>query len=61
MEFLLPRGNVPELISRAKVLVLPSAFEGLPLVRLEARVPGLSAVTIRISGNVEALGRITRG
>ncbi|QQO45271.1 MULTISPECIES: glycosyltransferase [unclassified Paracoccus (in: a-proteobacteria)] len=56
VDFLGRRDDVPELMSRADVLALPSAFEGLPLVLLEAMALGLPAVATRIGGSVEALG-----
>lgn len=56
VDFLGRRDDVPELMARADVLALPSAFEGLPLVLLEAMALGLPAVATRIGGSVEALG-----
>lgn len=54
--FLGQRDDVPALMARADVLALPSAFEGLPLVVLEAMAAGLPVVASAIGGTIEALG-----
>ncbi|WP_220432150.1 glycosyltransferase [Falsirhodobacter xinxiangensis] len=55
-ELLGHRDDIPALMAGADVLVLPSAFEGLPLVVLEAMALGCPVVATRIGGVVEALG-----
>ena len=50
-----------DLYAWADLLVLPSDFEGLPLVVLEAMAARLPVVATRIGGVVEALGEGTSG
>ncbi|WP_374945011.1 glycosyltransferase [Sphingomonas sp.] len=50
-----PRGDVPDLMALADLLVLPSAFEGLPLVALEAMAACLPVVATDAPGNAEAV------
>jgi len=54
--FLGQRDDVPALMAAADIVVLPSAFEGLPLVVLEAMAANRPVVASRIGGVTEALG-----
>jgi predicted dehydrogenase/glycosyltransferase involved in cell wall biosynthesis/NADPH:quinone reductase-like Zn-dependent oxidoreductase len=54
--FLGSRRDVFDLMQLSHLFVLPSRFEGLPLVVLEAMSAGLAVVATRIDGSVEALG-----
>ena len=54
--FLGRRNDVPDRMAAADILALPSSFEGLPLVVLEAMAAGLPVVASRIGGVVDALG-----
>ena len=56
VDFLGDRRDVPALMAAADVVVLPSDFEGLPLVVLESMALGTPVVATRIGGVVEALG-----
>ena len=49
------RSDLPDLMAAADLLVLPSRFEGLPLVALEALAAGLPVVASDAPGNAEVL------
>jgi glycosyltransferase involved in cell wall biosynthesis len=51
----LPRGQINQLYAAADVLVMPSRWEGLPIVALEAMRAGLPVVATRVGGIPEAV------
>ncbi|GHD12685.1 hypothetical protein GCM10016234_17370 [Tianweitania populi] len=56
VRFLGERRDVADLLCAADLVILPSLFEGLPLVVLEAMSAGVPVVATRIGGTTEALG-----
>lgn len=56
VRFLGERRDVADLLGAADLVILPSLFEGLPLVVLEAMSAGVPIVATRIGGTTEALG-----
>lgn len=52
-----PREDVPELLADADVLLLPSAWEGVPLVVLEALAAGVPVVATAVGGLPEVASR----
>ncbi len=49
------RGEVRDLLSRARALVVPSTYEGMPLVVLEAMEAGVPVIASRVSGIPEVV------
>ena len=56
VRFLGLRTDVPALMAAADAYVMSSAWEGLPLVLLEAAASGLPVVTTEAGGNAEVVG-----
>jgi glycosyltransferase involved in cell wall biosynthesis len=66
VRFLGQRSDVAALMAAADLFVLPSMFEGLPLVALEAMAAGLPVVGTRVCGTDEVVvdgetGRLVEG
>lgn len=55
VRFLGVRGDIPEVMSAADGYVLSSAWEGMPMVLLEAGAAGLPIVATRVGGNHEVV------
>lgn len=55
VRFLGVRDDVPDLMAAADALVLPSRWEGLPLVLLEAASAGLCVIATDVGGNGEVV------
>lgn len=53
--------DVPSLLSRASLFVLPSLTEGLSLTLLEAMAVGLPVVATNVGGNAEVVAQDTTG
>jgi glycosyltransferase involved in cell wall biosynthesis len=56
VHFLGWRADVPSLIQRADLLVLPSLYEGMPNVVLESMAAGKTIIATRVEGVAELLG-----
>jgi glycosyltransferase involved in cell wall biosynthesis len=55
MRFLGPRHDVPELMSAADAYLMSSAWEGMPIVLLEAAAAALPIVATAVGGNSEVV------
>ena len=55
------RNDVPEVMSAADGYVMSSAWEGMPMVLLEAAAAGLPIVATRVGGNHEVVRDETTG
>lgn len=49
------RGDIPELLKASSMLILPSKWEGMPNVVLEAMAAGLPVISTRVEGISEIL------
>ncbi len=59
VHFVGPRADVPQILARCELLLLPSAWEGMPNVVMEAMASGLPVVACDVEGVRELLGPTT--
>jgi glycosyltransferase involved in cell wall biosynthesis len=61
VRFVGPRTDMPEIIRLFDIYVLPSLWEGLPIVLLEAMAAGCPIVATRVGGNAVAVSEGRNG
>jgi len=61
ISFMGNREDIPELLARSDLFILPSRYEGLPLALLEAMAAKLPVIASNITGSIEVIENMKNG